>query len=116
MTAPIVICILAAIALCFSAWKFPRIRSVLIGAATAAAGVAAILIALAGAKGVLGRAKRSVQAKRKIKAAVKDHKQALIAEQKRVDEVQGNIDAIAKEPEHDTTLDLEGLADRFNSR
>ena len=116
MGTPIVICVLAAAALGISAWKFPRLRSALIGAATAAAGEAAILIALAGAKGDLGRAKRSVQAKRQIKTAAKDHKRALIAEQKRVDEVQDNIDSITEEPEPDTALDLEGLADRFNSR
>ena len=78
--------------------------------------MAGLLIALAGAKGDLGRAKRNAAAKRQIKAAVKDHKKALIAEQKQVDDVQDKIDAITEEPEPDATLDLEGLADRFNSR
>jgi len=116
MTAPIIVCVFAAISLGVAAWKLPRLRSALLGGAAAAAGMAGLLIALAGAKGDLGRAKRNAEAKRQIKAAVKDHKKALIAEQKRIGEVQDKIDAITEEPEPDATLDLEGLADRFNSR
>ena len=116
MTAPIIVCVFAAISLGVAAWKLPRLRSALLGGAAAAAGVAGLLIALAGAKGDLSRARRAVAAKKQIKESIKDHKKALIAEQRRVDEVQDKIDGIAKEPEPDTTLDLDTLADRFNSR
>lgn len=116
MTTPVIICALAAASLGVAAWKLPRLRSAFLGGAAAAAGMAGLLIALASAKGDIGRAKRSVAAKRQIKASVKDHKKALVAEQKRIDEVQDKIDDIIEEPKPDTKLDLEGLAERFNSR
>tara|TARA_Y100000310_G_scaffold300638_1_gene336470 strand:+ start:1502 stop:1864 length:363 start_codon:yes stop_codon:yes gene_type:complete len=120
MQAPVnvaaIVCAGLAVALAVAAWKFPRLRVALLAAAASVGGVAALLVALGGARGDLGRAKRSVAAKRQIKTAVKDHKRALIAEQKRMAEVQDKIDAITEPPEPEAKLDLDALADRINKR
>ena len=111
-----IVCAGLAVALAVAAWKFPRLRVALLAAAASVGGVAALLVALAGSRGDLGRAKRSVAAKRQIRAAVKDHKRVLIEERKRIDEVQDKIDAIADAPDPEAELDLDALAERMNSR
>ena len=115
MIAAIVVCVLMAVGLSVAAWKLPKVRAGLVAAAAAVAGVAALLVALVAAGGDMKRARRSVQQKRQIKTALKDHKASLIAEHKRVAEVQDRIDAIADPPEPAETLDLDALADRTNS-
>ena len=84
-------------------------------AGAAGAGGAAWLVALVAAGGDMKRARRSVQQKRQIKTALKDHKASQIAEHKRVADVQDRIDAIADPAEPAETLDLDALADRTNS-
>ena len=116
MSPIIIVSVLAATSLGFCAWKFPNVRAALIGAAVAFGGLAGLLIALAGAKGDINRAKRSVQAKRQIKTSMKKHKKALIEEQRRVDEVQVKIDSVSESINKDEPLDLSDLAERFNSR
>ena len=116
MNVAAIVCAGLAVALAVAAWKIPKLRAALAVAAASVGGVAALLLALAATRGDLGRAKRSVAAKRQIKTAVKDHKRALIAEQKRIAEVQDKIDAITEPPEPEAKLDLDALADRVNKR
>jgi len=78
------------------------------------AAVAGLLVALASAKGDVRAVKRQVKAKRKIKKAVVEHKEAMAVEVSAVEGVQAELEKMVEENQE--TPDLQELADKFNDR
>ena len=110
----VAVLVLLAIALAIAAWKLPRLRAGLGGAAAAVAAVAGLLVALASAKGDVRAVKRQIKAKQQLKAAVKDHKEESAIEISAVEEVQAELERMVEENEE--TPDLQELADSFNDK
>ena len=85
-----------------------------LAAAGSLAVVAGVLIAVVSSKGDIERVKRVVKAKRKERVAAKEHKKAMAEESEKVEEIAKEVEEVASAEED--SLDLQGLADKFNNR
>ena len=110
----VVLLVVLALAFAAAAWKLPKLRAGLAGAAFAIAGLAVFFAALLSAKGDIKTAVRQVKAKRKIKQAVTEHKESMEVEKTAVEEAQEELEKIVETDEE--TPDLQELADKFNDR
>ena len=110
----VVLLVVLALALGVASWKFPKLRAALAGAAFVIAGLAVFFGALLSAKGDVKAAVRQVKAKRKIKKAVVEHKEAMAVEVSAVEGVQAELEKMVEEGEE--TPDLQELADSFNDK
>lgn len=110
----VVLLVVLALALGVASWKFPKLRAALAGAAFVIAGLAVFFGALLSAKGDVKAAIRQVKAKRKVKKAVVEHKEAMAVEVSAVEEAQEELEKIVESNEE--TPDLQELADNFNDK